>query len=1067
MPEPPQTGDAVLELVRRSELADDDVLSAFLRDSGPLPPAASDTATRLVQAGILTPFQARAILLGKYRGFRLGPYRILDQIGVGGMGQVFLAEHSRMRRRVALKVLPAKLAADKVGVERFYREARAVAALDHPNIVRAYDIASDKGTHFLVLEYVDGRSLADLLAAGPVSVGEACGYAVQAAAGLQHAHEKGLAHRDVKPGNLLVGRDGVLKILDMGLARFFTDESDKLTQNLGSGAVMGTADYVAPEQLLDCSHADHRADLYSLGATLYHLVTGRPPFDGSTTAKLIAHQLKAVPPAHALRPDVPEELSGVIDRMMAKDPRDRYPSAAEAVAALLPFVGTDGGPASGRLPPIAAAAAAESTANLRRPTLPPADEAGTAPGPDRKKWLALAGLAAVVLLGGGLIAAVSRLTRDPRPEAANDPTPPPDPAGPKPPAPPKPPERPALTPAYRLALDKANVEAAVFTPGDRLLVTAGVDKAVRVWDGATGKPVRRMDGHAGNVRAVSLFPDGRRLLSASHDKTVKLWDLQTGECVRTYEGHAGKVVGVAALPDGRRFLSSDDEGAIWQWDAGTGEVLRRYDPSPLPVYALAVGRDGRRAVAGTWDAKRNAAKPDELGALTQVTVWTFDVETGKKLKETTTDTSVSHVRLSPDGTEAVVGMAAGVGLWNLDTGRFRPFTGVSKRTTCAAFTRDGRHVVSTGYDNAVTLWDAATGKVVAADPGLPGQGFNVAPAHDGRRVAAVGANGGAGVWTLPAVAVAAPPRADLPRPAATLTAPTGTPGDVVFSADGARVAGALDPSRHVLVWDAATGAEAGRLALPEAVAGHRRLAALADGRVASCGPTDPAVRVWDLAAGQLVRELTAGKVAGFFAVAALPDGRVLAAGADRAVHLWHPDRPDAPTRFAVGADVRGLAVTPDGRRFVVGTGTNAKADKSDKTVRLWDLGTGAEVRKRTVPATPWRVAVSPDGAWAAYGAGAAGAEAWNLDTGEARPFDAGKVAVDGVAFTRGGRYLLGGGADKGLYAWSVADRKLVGKVVEHTGAVRGLSLSPDGTRAVTSGADGTAVVWQLPDALAK
>ncbi|MBA4066301.1 MAG: hypothetical protein C0501_21815 [Isosphaera sp.] len=1061
MPEPPQTGAAVLELVRRSALADDDVLDAFLREAGPLPPAAPDTATRLVQAGILTPFQARAILLGKYRGFRLGPYRILDQIGVGGMGQVFLGEHSRMRRRVALKVLPAKLALDKAGVERFYREARAVAALDHPNIVRAYDIANDKGTHFLVLEYVDGRSLADMLAAGPVPPGEACGYAVQAAAGLQHAHEKGLAHRDVKPGNLLVGKDGVLKILDMGLARFFADENDRLTQNLGSGAVMGTADYVAPEQLLDSATADHRADVYSLGATLYHLVTGRPPFDGSTTAKLIAHQLKAVPAAHTIRPDVPEGLSRVIDRMMAKDPRDRYPSAAEVVAALLPFVGSGATPSSGNLPPIAAAAVSETTANLRRP-VPPAPAGGAR----RKKRLAVAGLAGVVLLGGGVIAAVAYLNRDPAPvEPAGRPAPPPEPDRPDPPVTPKPADPPpALTPGYRLAVDKANVEAAVFTPDDRLLVTAGVDKAVRVWDAATGKPVRKLDGHGGNVRALSLFPDGRRLLSASHDKTLKLWDLVTGECVRTFPGpgkpgHAGKVVGVAALPDGRRFLSSDDLGAVWQWDAETGAVLRRYDPSPLPVYALAVGRDGRRAVAGTWDAKRNTAKPDELGALTQVTVWTFDVETGKELKRTTTDTSVSHVRLSPDGTEAVVGMAAGVGLWNLDTGRFRPFTGVSDRTTCAAFTRDGRHVVSTGYDKALTLWDVATGKVVASEPGLPGQGFHVAPSHDGRRVAAVGANGGAGVWTLPPVAAAPPPRTDLPRPVATLAPPDGSLEDLAFSADGARVLGALGKYPHVLVWDAATGKEVGRLSLPAPVPGARGLAVLPDGRVATCGQADPAVRVWDLATSRQVHELTAPGVTGFASVAALPDGRVLAgAVADKSVRLWDPARPADPVRFVTRALPRGLAAAPDGRRFVVGY--------ADKSVGVWDVGTGVEVRSRPGAAIAYRLSVSADGRWAAVG-GPTGAGAWDLETGEFRAFDGPKPQVSAAAFTRGGGHLLTGGADRGLYVWSAADRKSVGKVVEHAGGVHGVWLSPDGKRAVTGSADGTGVVWQLPEALAK
>jgi len=386
MPEPPVTGDAVVELVRRAELADDDALAGFLTRSGPLPPTASDTATRLVQAGILTPFQARLILQGKHKGFRLGPYRILNQIGAGGMGQVFLAEHAALRRRVALKVLPPRRALEPENVDRFYREARAAAALDHPNIVHAYDVACDRGTHFLVLEYIEGDTLDRRLAAqGRLAVGEAAGYAVQAAAGLQHAHEKGVAHRDIKPSNLLVDRDGLVKVLDLGLAEFFVDTSTKLDR---VAEVTLTTDYAAPEQLLGAD-PDKRADIYTLGATLYHLLAGRVPFEGTTAAKMLAHHLADPTPLHVLRPEVPEALSDIVARMMAKSADDRYQSAAEVVQALLPFVKTPDryGKLSGKLPPLAAAVAHQSTESLPIPRevldLPGAhDDAPQAPAPD-------------------------------------------------------------------------------------------------------------------------------------------------------------------------------------------------------------------------------------------------------------------------------------------------------------------------------------------------------------------------------------------------------------------------------------------------------------------------------------------------------------------------------------------------------------------------------------------------------------------------------------------------------------------------------------------------------------
>ncbi|QEG32417.1 Serine/threonine-protein kinase PrkC [Gemmata obscuriglobus] len=400
MPEPPRTGDAVLELVRRAEITDDDALSGFVSRSGPLPPTASDTATRLVQAGILTPFQAKLILQGKHKGFRLGPYRILNQIGAGGMGTVFLAEHAALRRKVALKVLPGRQALDPVNVERFYREARAAATLDHPNIVHAYDVACDKGTHFLVLEYIDGETLdRTLTARGRLPVGEAVSYAVQAAAGLQHAHDKGVAHRDIKPANLLVGGDGIVKVLDLGLAEFFEESGTKLARNSG---LLATTDYAAPEQLRNCESADHRADIYNLGATLYHLLTGRPPFAGTTAAKMIAHQLTPVVPPRELRDEIPEALSDVVEVMLAKEPGDRYPTAGVAVQALLPFVNVPDrhGQPSGKLPPLAAAAVQESTGGLDvGPIREAAAAAEALARAQRTARLAITGMIAGVLFG--------------------------------------------------------------------------------------------------------------------------------------------------------------------------------------------------------------------------------------------------------------------------------------------------------------------------------------------------------------------------------------------------------------------------------------------------------------------------------------------------------------------------------------------------------------------------------------------------------------------------------------------------------------------------------------------
>jgi serine/threonine protein kinase len=339
------TIEQFLETLRRSGLVDDRTLDAYLeaqRAAGTLPEAPQDLASALVRDGLLTRFQAGQVLQGKARGFILnGKYKLLEHLGAGGMGTVYLCEHTSMRRRVAIKVLPAVKARDPSYLERFYREARAVAALDHPNIVRAHDIDRDDKLHFLVMEYIDGTSLQDIIHKhGPMDITRAAHYIAQAALGLQHAHEAGLVHRDIKPGNILVDRGGTVKVLDMGLARFFNDEADNLSKKYDE-TVLGTSDYLAPEQTLG-SDVDIRADIYSLGATFYYILTGQTLFgEGTAAQKLIWHTTRQPRPIQSARSDVPEEMAEVVERhMLAKDPAQRYQTPIEVVEALEPWTTT-------------------------------------------------------------------------------------------------------------------------------------------------------------------------------------------------------------------------------------------------------------------------------------------------------------------------------------------------------------------------------------------------------------------------------------------------------------------------------------------------------------------------------------------------------------------------------------------------------------------------------------------------------------------------------------------------------------------------------------------------------
>jgi serine/threonine protein kinase len=341
----PTTSEEFLELVRKSGVVEEKRLAAFIdraRAGEPLPADPLPFATQLVREGVLTHFQAEQFLQGKWRRFTIGKYKVLERLGAGGMGSVYLCEHMLMRRRVAVKVLPESKSQDTSSLARFYREARAVAALDHPNIVRAYDIDQDDKLHFLVMEHVDGASLQEIVKrAGPLSVLRAAHYMRQAALGLQHAHETAaLVHRDIKPGNILVDRNGVVKVLDMGLARFFHDEEDQLTKKFDEN-VLGTADYLSPEQALESHTVDIRGDIYSLGATFYYCLTGRTPFaEGSVAQKLIWHQTRAPKPIRTFRAEIPDGIVAIIDKMMAKAAADRFQSPQELADALAPWTQT-------------------------------------------------------------------------------------------------------------------------------------------------------------------------------------------------------------------------------------------------------------------------------------------------------------------------------------------------------------------------------------------------------------------------------------------------------------------------------------------------------------------------------------------------------------------------------------------------------------------------------------------------------------------------------------------------------------------------------------------------------
>ncbi len=397
---------ALIEVLQRRELLE----PAQLQEAAASLRARYHTPQTLVQdllgRGWLTPYQAEELLAGRGDRLVLGQYVLVDKLGEGGMGQVFKARHPVMNRVVALKVIRGECLAHPDAVNRFRREIQAAARLLHPNIVVAFDAAQAGDTHFLVMEYVEGTSLAGLLGKqGRLPVGRACDYVRQAALGLQHAHERGLVHRDVKPANLLLTADGrQVKVADLGLARLTQRPQDAAATPLTqANATMGTLDYMAPEQAVDAATADIRADVYSLGCTLSHLLTGQVPFPGgSAMQKLIWHQQARPAPVRELRPDAPPALSDAVARMMAKRPEDRPQTPAAVAQSLEPFC-TEGPP-----PASATDVIGGSTVRPREPE----PLSATLPYPEskpparrsrwllagRRSWLAASGSALMLVL---------------------------------------------------------------------------------------------------------------------------------------------------------------------------------------------------------------------------------------------------------------------------------------------------------------------------------------------------------------------------------------------------------------------------------------------------------------------------------------------------------------------------------------------------------------------------------------------------------------------------------------------------------------------------------------------
>jgi eukaryotic-like serine/threonine-protein kinase len=1005
-------------------------------------------------------------------GTDFGQYELIEEIAKGGMGIVFKARQKELGRIVALKTIrPAALKPDADALSRFRIEAEAVARLDHPNVVPIYEMGECRGFPFISLKLIGGGDLERHAARFRDDPQAIARLMKDVARAVHYAHLRGVLHRDLKPSNILLDEDDRPHVTDFGLAKCVETDSG-LTH---TGLLLGTPSYMAPEQVSGHrSEVTTAVDVYGLGAVLYKLLTGRPPFHGPSvyeTLRQVREQQPVSPGAPGERVD--RDLGAICLKCLEKDPRRRYASAESVAADLERWL--SGEPVVARpigqfqrawrwclrnrlvaaltasvaalLVTIAGVATYDSFRQhaLAEAARTAASREKTAADSERQQRLlsdARAGEirwrlvrmnvenGARIVDQGDLTGALPWFAEALRLDR----------------------EDPGAAATHRLRLGTIMSQCpvldgifahdktilwATFDPAGRRLATGSADQTARIWDVATGKAVSPPLSHDGPVNWVEFQSDGTSLLTASTDGTIRIWNAADGRpSGGRWLTHGSPVRLARFSPDGRRIVSGGFDGSVWLWGADTGASLGVPQNLRTELFCLAFSPDGRKVAIGANDGNASLWQVSDQGLRLR----------GKWTHRST----VRDIAFSPDGKRLLTASHDGTArVWDIETAS--PITPELKHGRWvfhAEFSPDGKRVVTAGHDGIARVWDAQTGRPITPATGPMRHSIAVRDAcfsPDGGRVATAGFDGMARVWDAYTGEPLSPPLFH-----------GGALQSARFTPDGSRVL-TVGSDSTARIWNVApVGSSAVTVELA-AGANHAVFDPGGKRFLTACG--DGTVRVWDAVTGQPLTPVMSHR-RGALHAAFSGDGRLLASASfDGTARIW-----DAQTGAPVTAPlvhestVNWAQFSPDGSRLATAS--------AGGMVRSWDVATGR------LAAAPGKhdnevshLAYSADGRLLASAGKDGTAKVWDAANGSLLvPPLRHDTGVTCVAFHPSGRVLLTACSDgrfkeRSAQQWEIETGRRLGPPLKHTDGVLWAAYSPDGSRVATASEDRTARIW--------